>query len=209
MTIASSIVTTGLVASNWKPMWNTCVKCLTSLLIPSSSNAGWLKAPKLKYALTFLLTFPPRSQLWQGPSWTPHPMTTTAASTRFLTPRPAFTRPPLPPQYTASRMSHSPCPAMPSGSGSPSSPPSETLWWLALSTPALSDKHMLTKTNTHTHTHTRTLLFLDPWVRPCFVDRHIHSLYVSLSLSLCPLLLAFGSVWAPESVEDVILHNDI
>lgn len=153
----------------------------------------------------YFFSSPLRSQFWwREPLWTPRLMTTTAVSTRSSTPQPASTQLPLLPRYTASRMSHSPCPAMPSGSGSPSSRPLETLWWLALSMPSLSDKHMLTKTNTRTHLDFSGSL--EPWVRPRFVDRH--SFYMSLSLSLSPSHLAFGSVWAPTGVKVVILDND-
>ncbi len=72
-------------------------------------------------------------------SWTHLRWTTAARSTRSLTPRPAWTQHLLHLQHRASRRSQSPCPATPSGSGSPSSPPSETSWWSESSTLVLSE----------------------------------------------------------------------
>lgn len=158
------------------------VECLPSLLI--------LQVPVDLFICNMLqpfsLAFPPRSQWWREPSWTPRPMMTTAASTRSSTPRPASTPLPRPPRYTASRTSPSRCPAMPSGSGSPSLPPLATLWWWASSMPAPSDEHMHTKTCSRTCTSCFFRISGPPECR----QTHI----LSLSFSLClffPLSLHF------------------
>lgn len=133
-------------------------------------------------------------------------MMTTAASTRSLTPRPASMPLPQPLRYKASRMSRSPCPVMPSGSGLPSSPLLETLWWWALSMPALSDEHMLTKT-TRTLTHPAFSQSPDPRRRLC---RQSLALCVSCCLSFYPShFLAGKGRDGPEGVKVAILDSDI
>lgn len=119
-------------------------------------------------------------------------MTTTVASTHSSTLRPVSTPLPRPPRYTASRKSHSQCQVTPSGSGSRSSPPLETLWWWVLSTPALSDEHMLTKT--HRHTHTSCFFRISgPQSETKFVDRNTYSFF--MYLSPLSLFLSLPRTW--------------